>query len=141
MVTNTLSMCGEGLIYTPSQHQENYHIVHGPQDVLRPRGRPKRFGRLVVNGVSVRGSRRPLGRPFVNKVTNLTGLELARPSKSSKYGVVTGLCQAPILSKDVHELFHHSQLIQVYLNSKAGDGADMEDPELTLLVKGSRSRL
>nr|GEW20764.1 putative mitochondrial protein [Tanacetum cinerariifolium] len=50
-------------------------------NVLRPRGRPKRFGRPVVNGVSVRGSRRPPGRPSLNKVTNLTGLELARPAK------------------------------------------------------------
>ncbi|GKE52011.1 hypothetical protein Tco_1487167, partial [Tanacetum coccineum] len=57
--------------------QENYHIVPGLQDVLRLRGRPKRFGRPVVNGVSVKGSKRPLGRHPINKVTNLTGLELA----------------------------------------------------------------
>ncbi|GJY68381.1 histone H5, AT hook-like protein [Tanacetum coccineum] len=57
-------------------------------NVLRPRGRPKRFGRPVVNGVSVRGSRRPRGRPSVNKVTNLTGLELARPAKDGEQAIV-----------------------------------------------------
>nr|GEW10232.1 histone H5, AT hook-like protein [Tanacetum cinerariifolium] len=57
-------------------------------NVLRSRGRLKRFGRPVVNGVSVRGSRRPLGRPSVNKVTNLSGLELARPAK---VGVFKGM--------------------------------------------------
>ncbi|GJZ67835.1 type IV inositol polyphosphate 5-phosphatase 7-like protein [Tanacetum coccineum] len=52
-------------------------------NVLRPRGRPKRFGRPVVDGVSVKGSRRPPGRTSVIKVTNLTGLELARQAKGS----------------------------------------------------------
>nr|GEZ75334.1 hypothetical protein [Tanacetum cinerariifolium] len=48
---------------------------------------------------------------------------------------------APVSLKDVHELFHHSQLIQVYLNSKAADGADIKDPKLTLLAKGLRNNL
>ncbi|GJT96067.1 histone H5, AT hook-like protein [Tanacetum coccineum] len=52
-------------------------------NVLRPRGRPKRFGRPVVDGVSVKGSRRPPGRTSVIKVTNFTGLELARQAKGS----------------------------------------------------------
>nr|GFD04460.1 histone H5, AT hook-like protein [Tanacetum cinerariifolium] len=54
-------------------------------NALRLRGRQKRFGRPVFNGVSVKGSRRPPGRTSINKVTNLTGLELARPAKKGLF--------------------------------------------------------
>ncbi|PWA51014.1 histone H5, AT hook-like protein [Artemisia annua] len=76
-------------------------------NVLKPRGRPKRMGRPVVNSVNVvRGSRRPPGRPSVNKVTNLTGLQLARPAKD---GPGTAL-----LVTDPRQLVVYQELMSKY---------------------------